>query len=36
MMIEHLFGGADLRCEELRKAVKQIVYERGGGYQCHQ
>lgn len=31
MTIEHIFGGADLRCEELRKIIKNIVYERGNG-----
>lgn len=31
MTVKHIFGGADLRCEELRKAVKELIYERGSG-----
>lgn len=31
MSIVNLFGGADLRCEELRKAIKEAIYERGMG-----
>ena len=31
MTIEHIFGGADLRCDELRKSIKELIYERGDG-----
>lgn len=29
MTIEHLFNGADMRCEELLKAIEVVIYERG-------
>ncbi len=31
MIIKELFNGADMRCEELLKAMEAIIYERGEG-----